>query len=164
MADTAKPGSLIEDLEAIRNSLDRIAQSEPVIPVLDEVVDKQTPRSINPDNPFLSSQSLSELIRIRNEAEVRSAEELARLAPLRPIGRVQASPPAPDPEQIADQLQALCDSWIEEAMSHYLAVFEQELRARLEQDVQTLVRQWYEQQGLPVPEAVVPPPPKDGAP
>lgn len=155
MNDRSDPGSLIDDLEAIRKSLDRIAQSEPVIPVLEEVVDKSTPRHINPDNPFLSSQSLSELIRIRNEAEVKSAEELARLAPLRPVRPTKTPTPssAPDPVQITGQLQELCASWVDEALDHYLEVFEQELRARLEQDVRTLVEQWYQQHNLPVPES-----------
>lgn len=153
MNDRSDPGSLIDDLEAIRKSLDRIAQSEPVIPVLEEVVDKTTPRHINPNNPFLSSHSLSELIRIRNEAEVKSAEELARLAPLRPVRSAEAPrpPKAPDPEQVTRQLQELCASWVDEALDHYLEVFEQELRARLEQDVRTLVEQWYQQHNLPLP-------------
>lgn len=158
MNDQSNPGSLISDLEAIRKSLDRIAQSEPVIPVLEEVVDKKTPRHINPDNPFLSSHSLSELIRIRNEAEVKSAEELARLAPLRPVRQAKQPdlPRAPDPDQITQQLQELCASWVDEALDHYLEVFEQELRARLEQDVRTLVGQWYQQNNLPLPEAFNP--------
>lgn len=79
--------SLLQDLEDIRQSLDRVARSESQIPLLDEIVDKRSPTHVNPDNPFLSSQSLSELIRIRNEAEARAAEELASLAPLRPIDR-----------------------------------------------------------------------------
>lgn len=158
MSDPSNPGSLIDDLEAIRKSLDRIAQSEPVIPVLEEIVDKKTPRHLNPDNPFLSSQSLSELIRIRNEAEVKSAEELARLAPLRPVrpAKQPDHPRAPDPEQITQQLQELCASWVDEALNHYLDVFEQELRTRLEQDVRTLVAQWYQQNNLPLPEAFKP--------
>lgn len=158
MSDPSNPGSLLDDLEAIRKSLDRIAQSEPVIPVLEEIVDKKTPRHLNPDNPFLSSHSLSELIRIRNEAEVKSAEELARLAPLRPIRQTKQpeQPKAPDPDQITQQLQELCASWVDEALDHYVEVFEQELRVRLEQDVRTLVGQWYQQNNLPLPESFQP--------
>lgn len=85
MSQNDDPKSLLKDLEDIRQSLDRIVQSESAIPLLEEIVDQRPPTHVNPNNPFLSSQSLSELIRIRNEAEARAAEELANLAPLRPI-------------------------------------------------------------------------------
>lgn len=88
MSQNDNPKSLLKDLEDIRQSLDKIVESESSIPLLDEIVDQRPPTHVNPDNPFLSSQSLSELIRIRNEAEARAAEELASLAPLRPIDSI----------------------------------------------------------------------------
>lgn len=149
--------SLLKDLEEIRQSLDRIARSKPAIPLLDEIVEKREPTHVNPNNPFLSSQSLSELIRIRNEAEARSAEELANMEPLRPIGEIvrkadlQASP-RPDPELIKDQLETLFSTWIDDAVENYLRLFEQDLRNRLQQDFRKLVAQWFRDSDLPVPE------------
>ncbi|WP_028669667.1 hypothetical protein [Saccharospirillum impatiens] len=156
--------SLLKDLEDIRQSLDRIVRPESQIPLLDEIVDKRSPTHVNPDNPFLSSQSLSELIRIRNEAEARAAEELASLAPLRPITEIVHSeqqrqavveppkpPPAPDPEQVLAQLETVFDHWIDDTVANYLTLFERDLRNRLQQDFRTLVSQWYEDNDLPVP-------------
>lgn len=159
--------SLLQDLEDIRQSLDRIAQSESQIPLLDEIVDKRTPTHVNPDNPFLSSQSLSELVRIRNEAGARAAEELASLAPLRPITEIvrkeqnvptaEESPkpppaPDPDPEQVLAQLETVFGHWIDDTVSDYLQLFERDLRNRLQQDFRLLVGQWYEENDLPLPE------------
>lgn len=158
--------SLLQDLEAIRQSLDRVARSESQIPLLDEIVDKRSPTHVNPDNPFLSSQSLSELIRIRNEAEARAAEELASLAPLRPITEIVRKeqdtpatpeppkpPPGPDPEQVLAQLETVFDHWIEGTVGDYLQLFERDLRNRLQQDFRSLVSQWYEDNDLPLPES-----------
>ncbi|WP_394169663.1 hypothetical protein [Saccharospirillum alexandrii] len=158
--------SLLQDLEDIRQSLDRVARSESQIPLLDEIVDKRSPTHVNPDNPFLSSQSLSELIRIRNEAEARAAEELASLAPLRPITEIVRKeqdtpaapeppkpPPGPDPEQVLAQLESVFDHWIEETVADYLTLFERDLRNRLQQDFRSLVSQWYEDNDLPLPES-----------
>ena len=158
--------SLLQDLEDIRQSLDRVARLESQIPLLDEIVDKRSPTHVNPDNPFLSSQSLSELIRIRNEAEARAAEELASLAPLRPITDIVRKehdtptdpeppkpPPGPDPEQVLAQLEAVFDHWIEDTVSDYLTLFERDLRNRLQQDFRSLVSQWYEDNDVPLPES-----------
>ncbi len=182
MSDHDNPKSLLKDLEAIRQSLDRIVDSESVIPLLDEIVDKREPTHVNPNNPFLSSQSLSELIRIRNEAEARAAEELASLAPLRPIEDIlerqkreqreqeelldqentekveepepEPEPiPSPDPEQLWEQLESVFASWIDEAVENYVHLFENEVRNRLQQDFRKLVWQWYEEHELPIPES-----------
>lgn len=158
--------SLLQDLEDIRQSLDRVARTESQIPLLDEIVDKRSPTHVNPNNPFLSSQSLSELIRIRNEAEARAAEELASLAPLRPITDIvrkeqnlpqveEASkpPPGPDPEQVLAQLETLFSHWIDDTVSDYLKLFERDLRNRLQQDFRNLVGQWYEDNDVPLPDS-----------
>lgn len=155
------PRTLLEDLEAIRKSLDKIAKSEPQIPTLEEVVGHRAPTTVNPDNPFLSSQSLSELIRIRNEAEARAAEELAKVEPIRPITDILESepeqlplmPPAPDPDEIISQMESLFDTWVEHSVSEYLTVFENELRNRLQQDFRDLVIGWYREHELPVPDS-----------
>lgn len=190
MSEHDDPKSLLKDLEAIRQSLDRIVDSESAIPLLDEIVDKREPTHVNPNNPFLSSQSLSELIRIRNEAEARAAEELASLAPLRPIEDIlerqkreqreqddkreqEASPPpeetpepipAPDPEQLWEQLETVFASWIDEAVENYVHLFENEVRNRLQQDFRKLVWQWYEEHELPIPEGFLDRPSKPAAP
>lgn len=149
--------SLLRDLEDIRQSLDRIAQSEPAIPLLEEIVDKRTPTHVNPNNPFLSSQSLSELIRIRNEAEARAARELASLTPAKthadePKPDAAKQPASPDPADIQRQLEAVFNSWVDDAVGDCLDLFERELRHRLHQDFRTLVAQWFRQAGLPVPD------------
>lgn len=152
--------TLLKDLEEIRQSLDKIAQSEPIIPTLEEVVGRRSPTAVNPNNPFLSSSSLSELIKIRNQAEQHAAEELARIKPIRPIEEIlstsKTQPKAPDPEQILAQMEGLFDSWIEHTVSDYMQLFESELRNRLQQDFRQLVSQWYEQHELPIPDSFQP--------
>lgn len=164
MSDQPKQ-SLIEDLEAIRHSLDKIAESEPLIPTLEEIVGHRPPTSVNPQNPFLSSTSLSELIRIRNEAEARQAEELASIERVRPVEEIVRPKPvealedfdesadAPNPAQIVARLEAAFDTWKEKAVKEYLMLFEQELNERLKQDFQELVRNWYREHNLSIPEA-----------
>ena len=120
--------SLIEDLEAIRESLDRIARSKPggpAVPVVDEVVDKREATPLNPDNPFLSSESLSELIRIRNEAEARAAQELAD----QQTAEVQLDP----------QFEAAFNAWADKVLPEYVALFERDLRHRLRADFKKLL-------------------------
>ncbi|MFG1497328.1 hypothetical protein ABMA57_11900 [Saccharospirillum sp. HFRX-1] len=125
---------LLHDLEALRQSLDHIAQTpaSTVPPIVDKVVDKgvdgapdkeldKRPSPLNPDNPFLSSDSLSELIRIRNEAERRAAEEQA-----------QSAPPLDQP--LSDELEAAFNSWADQALADYISLFERDLRRRLRAD------------------------------
>lgn len=146
--------TLLEDLEAIQKSLDKIAKTEPSIPTLEEIVGHRAPTSVNPENPFLSSSSLSELIKIRNEAESRAAEEMANLAPVKSIEEILAEPvKGPDPEQIIEQMELLFDTWVENSVQQYLEVFESELRNRLQQDFRDLVTQWYKEHELPLPES-----------
>ncbi|GGX64313.1 hypothetical protein [Saccharospirillum salsuginis] len=181
MSQNDDPKSLLKDLEDIRQSLDRIVDSESAIPLLDEIVDKRTPTHVNPDNPFLSSQSLSELIRIRNEAEARAAEEIASLAPLRPIEDIierqkrekkeleaeeqqqldlgdpepepePELPKGPDPELILEQLETAFSHWIDDAVASYVQLFENDIRNRLQQDFRKLIWNWYEEHELPIPE------------
>ena len=148
--------TLLEDLEAIQKSLDKISKSEPVIPTLEEIVGHRAPTTVNPKNPFLSSQSLSELISIRNEAETHAAQELARITPVRPIEEIlkeeQPKPSAPDPSMVIEQMEHMFESWIESAVNDYMSLFESELRNRLQQDFKTLVTQWYKDNDLPIPE------------
>ncbi|MDN3649932.1 hypothetical protein QWZ13_13510 [Reinekea marina] len=148
--------TLLEDLEAIQKSLDKISKSEPVIPTLEEIVGHRAPTTVNPKNPFLSSQSLSELISIRNEAETHAAQELARITPVRPIEEIlkeeQPKPSAPDPSMVIEQMEHMFESWIESAVNDYMSLFESELRNRLQQDFKTLVTQWYKDHDLPIPE------------
>lgn len=148
--------TLLEDLEAIQKSLDKISKSQPIIPTLEEIVGHRTPTTVNPANPFLSSKSLSELINIRNEAETNAAEELARIRPIRPIEEIltpeKPKAIAPDPAVIIDQMEHLFESWIENAVTDYMNLFESELRNRLQQDFRTLICQWYEENNLPIPE------------
>lgn len=146
--------TLLEDLEAIQKSLNSISENIPDIPTLEEIVGHRAPTGVNPANPFLSSQSLSELIKIRNDAESRAAEELAALAPVKSIEEILAEPQkGPNPEQIIEQMEAMFDTWIENSVQQYLEVFESELRNRLQQDFRDLVTQWYVDHGLPVPES-----------
>lgn len=153
------PRTLLEDLEDIRRSLDKIDRREPKIPTLEEIVGHRSPTTVNPENPFLSSQSLSELIRIRNEAESKAAEELAKMEPIRAPDEILAADPeppqpqGPDPEQIMTQMESLFETWVENSVSQYLEVFESELRNRLQQDFRDLVTQWYDDHDLPIPES-----------
>ncbi|MDX1341696.1 MAG: hypothetical protein R3309_15220 [Reinekea sp.] len=154
MSDQSSPRTLIEDLEAIRKSLDKIAESKTEIPTLEEIVGHRAPTTVNPSNPFLSSSSLSELIKIRNEAEARAAQELADMAPVKSIEEILAEPPkAPDPEVIIEQMEAMFDSWVENSVSQYMEIFESELRNRLQQDFRELVGQWYIEHELPLPKS-----------
>ena len=154
MTDQSSPRTLIEDLEAIRKSLDKIASSKPQIPTLEEIVGHRAPTTVNPKNPFLSSASLSELIKIRNEAEARAAQELADMAPVKSLQEIFAEPPkAPDPEVIIEQMETMFDAWVENSVSQYLEIFESELRNRLQQDFRDLVTQWYRENDLPLPES-----------
>ena len=147
------PRTLLEDLEAIRKSLDKVAEVKPQIPTLEEIVGHRTPTTVNPSNPFLSSDSLSELIKIRNEAESRSAEELANLTPVKTIAEILTkAPEGPDPQEILEQMEALFDTWVENSVTQYLEVFETELRNRLQQDFRDLVTNWYKEHELPLPE------------
>jgi hypothetical protein len=149
--------TLLEDLEAIQKSLDSISNTKPMIPTLEEIVGHRAPTmSINPSNPFLSSQSLSDLISIRNEAETRAAEELVKIKPTHPIKESIApsagNANAPDPNAVIDQMERMFDSWIEGAVTNYMSLFECELRNRLQQDFKTLITQWYQDNNLPIPE------------
>jgi hypothetical protein len=148
--------TLLEDLEAIQKSLDTISKSQPIIPTLEEIVGHRAPTTVNPANPFLSSESLSELINIRNEAETHAAEELARIRPIRPIEEIliaeKPKPTAPDPAVIIEQMEHMFESWIESAVSDYMSLFESELRNRLQQDFRTLISQWYKDNNLPIPQ------------
>jgi hypothetical protein len=156
MSKQNTPSALLDDLEAIRKSLDKIAETKPAIPTLEEIVGHRAPTTVNPRNPFLSSSSLSELIKIRNDAESRAAQELAALAPVKTIEEILASPPqGPDPEVIMEQMETMFDSWIENSVSQYLEVFESELRNRLQQDFRDLVTQWYRENDLPLPESFI---------
>lgn len=82
MADHRSQQTLLEDLEAIRNSLDKGPEAQSIIPTLEDIVGQRAPTSVNLKNPFLSSNSLSELLRIRNDAESVAAQELSELKPL----------------------------------------------------------------------------------
>ncbi len=163
MADQPKQ-TLLDDLEAIRNSLDTIESNEPYIPTLEEIVGHRAPTTVNPSNPFLSSTSLSELIKIRNEAEARAAEELAKVERVKPVEEILAAKTkedtapeepvvfAPDPNVIIAKMEQLFESWIDNSVSLYVEVFEAEIRNRLTHDFKELVVQWYLENELPVPE------------
>lgn len=117
---------LLHDLEALRQSLDHIAQTpaSSVPPIVDKVVDDSAdkrPSPLNPDNPFLSSDSLSELIRIRNEAERRAAEEQAQSAEALDL-------------PLSDELEAAFNRWADQALADYISLFERDLRRRLRAD------------------------------
>jgi hypothetical protein len=153
MTDQSTSQTLIEDLEAIQKSLDKISKSKPSIPTLEEIVGHRAPTTVNPQNPFLSSNSLSELIKIRNEAESRTAEELATMEPVKTIEEILAEPEkGPDPDEIIELMEGMFDSWVENSVTQYLQVFESELRNRLQQDFRDLVTQWYKTHELPIPE------------
>ncbi len=154
--------SLLEDLEAIQKSLKKIADSSTEIPTLDEVVEDARPSSLNPSNPFLSSESLSELIQIRNQAEARAARDLAKLGRVKPIEEIletdkepEPEPEvlAPDPEEIIAKMEILFGTWIEHSVAQYLNVFESELRNHLQQDFRSLVTNWFKEHELPLPES-----------
>ncbi|WP_320823996.1 hypothetical protein [Reinekea sp.] len=171
MADLRAQQSLLEDLEAIRKGLDKVEGSASTIPTLEEIVGHRGPATVNLDNPFLSSSSLSELIKIRNDAESRAAQELSKLKPVMTLDQIQAAnasstlvaeptpqaepepepEPIPDPNLIISQMEQLFDSWIENSVAQYMVLFEGELRNRLQQDFRDLVTRWYLEQGLAVP-------------
>jgi hypothetical protein len=163
--------SLLQDLEAIQKSLKKITDSAIEIPTLDEIVSESHPKSLNPNNPFLSSSSLSELIRIRNEAEARAAEELANIGKIRSIEEIliqsqqqimegepesepepEPEPQGPDPEEIIERLESLFETWVDHSVNQYLKIFESELRNHLQQDFRSLVTSWYLDHDLPIPE------------
>jgi len=157
MPDQDPQHTLLDDLVAIRKSLDKISESKPNIPTLEEIVGHRTPTTVNPENPFLSSNSLSELIKIRNEAEANAAQELAELSPVKTVEEILLDepepPPVPDPDLIIEQMEQMFDSWIENSVSQYMELFEGELRNRLQQDFKGLVTQWYKEHELPLPES-----------
>lgn len=124
MSDDVLRKQLLSDLEALRQSLDQMARSEPSAPLLDEVVEKRPESPLNPDNPFLSSNSLSELIRIRDEAEARSA--------------ASAHADAPDPI-LSEAMEAAFERWADRALADYLALFERDLRRRLRHEFARLL-------------------------
>lgn len=132
MNDDSVRQQLLDDLEALRRSLDQIAHSEASIPLVDEVVDKGPPSPLNPDNPFLSSDSLSELIRIRNEAEARAAEEQAQA---RPTSAELLDQP------LSDELEATFNCWADQALADYISLFERDLRRRLRADFLRLLNE-----------------------
>lgn len=150
------PASLLSDLEAIRKSLDKIAASKPTIPTLEEIVGHRAPTTVNPENPFLSSSSLSDLIKVRNDDESRAAQELAELTPVKTIEQIlkeaESPPTVPDPNVIIEQMETLFDSWIENTVDEYMKVFEGELRNRLQQDFRSLVTYWYKEHKINLPE------------
>jgi len=163
---TDKPASLIQDLEAIQQSLDKIARSKPNIPTLEEIVGFRPPTAVNPSNPFLSSSSLTNLLKIRNEAETQSAEELAAIEPAKVISELmhdnedladpqEAKPATPDPEEIMSQMETMFESWIENSVAQYMSLFESELRNRLQQDFRSLIQKWYSENDLPIPDKFI---------
>ncbi|PTY36942.1 hypothetical protein BGP77_06560 [Saccharospirillum sp. MSK14-1] len=128
---------LLDDLEALRQSLDHIARTpaSTVPPIVDKVVDDAAEKEsdkksspLNPDNPFLSSDSLSELIRIRNEAEQRAAEEEAQ------------TEDALD-QPLSDELEAAFNRWADQALADYISLFERDLRRRLRADFVRLLNE-----------------------
>lgn len=143
MSNDSVRQQLLHDLEALRQSLDHIAQTpaSTVPPIVDKVVDKgvdkapdkepdKRPSPLNPDNPFLSSDSLSELIRIRNEAELRAAEAQAQSAETLD-------------QPLSDELEAAFNRWADQALADYISLFERDLRRRLRAD---FIRLFNEQQ------------------
>lgn len=167
MSKQPDPSTLLDDLEAIRKSLEKESGNDITIPTLEEIVGHRSPVSVNTENPFLSSSSLSELIRIRNEAENRAAQELASL---RKISEAKTEAPKkvdpeaaeqyPDPGEIMTLMETRFDQWIESSVQQYMQLFESELRNRLQQDFRALIVQWYRNHQLPIPEAFVRPAPK----
>lgn len=167
MSKQPDASTLLDDLEAIRASLEKVSENDVTIPTLEEIVGHRSPTSVNPENPFLSSSSLSELIRIRNEAESRAAQELASLRKttktrFEPTKKIDPDTVKrhPDPDDIMRQMETRFDQWIESSVAQYMQLFESELRNRLQQDFRALVVQWYRSHQLPVPEAFVRPTPK----
>jgi len=173
MADHRSQQTLLEDLEAIRNSLDKGPEAPSIIPTLEDIVGQRAPTSVNLKNPFLSSDSLSELLKIRNEAESVAAQALSELKPLWARDEMADSlsladskleaqserepEPAleleviPDPDLIIGQMEQLFASWVENSVAEHMVRFENELRTRLHQDFRQLITHWYQEQGLELP-------------
>ena len=173
--------SLIKELETIRQSLDEILENAE-IPTLDDIIDQaalgqKSLDGINPDNPFLSSDSLSELIKIRNEAVARlqeskqaantnkpsitGASSASTTSAQSPAGAAQEAEPLIPAEQSAeavtlsadaDQLIAHMDScfrsWKNQLVRKYVKKFEQELNSQLEHDFQLFVQEQLKQHQL----------------
>lgn len=142
MSSSSDPKSLIDDLEAIKNSLEKISSNEPKIPTLDDMVAQRSPRKLNPSNPFLSSSSLSKLIKERNLAEQNEAHELAKLASARPSQSGSLTSKDPTFEQISNQIDDRKNAWIEELVQFHITLFEKELRQRLKTEYETQIQQW----------------------
>lgn len=163
MADHRSPQTLLEELEAIRNSLDNGPEAQSIIPTLEDVVGQRAPTSVNLNNPFLSSNSLSALLKIRNDAESVAAQERSELTPLGARDKISDSElelalePSlvaevmPDPGLMIGQMEQLLASWIEDSVAEHMVRFERELRVRLEQDFHQLIARWYQEQGLALP-------------
>ncbi|TCS36709.1 hypothetical protein [Reinekea marinisedimentorum] len=61
----------------------------------------------------------------------------------------------PDPERIVTSLASAFDTRKEQAVKEQVALFEAELRDRLELDFRELVRNWYREHHMAIPEAFI---------
>lgn len=151
MPDNQQDKTLLDELEAIRESLDKLDKPELSIPTLDEIVEHEAPLSFKPDNPFLSSASLSELIKKRNEAESKAAEELARLKPTtsaRASNQPNTPKNQPDPNFILSHMQSQFDAWLDQTVATHVSLFEKELRDHFQNRFNELLSEWNQQNSL----------------
>ncbi|AJQ94924.1 hypothetical protein [Gynuella sunshinyii] len=72
---------LLQELENLKDTLseEQHADKDNFIPTLEEVVGHEKTIQQRKENPFLSSETLAQLISKRNDAEAKAAEELARI-------------------------------------------------------------------------------------
>ena len=73
---------LLQELENLKDTLSsnkKRDQEDNVIPTLEEVVGHEKTIQQRKENPFLSSETLAQLISKRNDAEAKAAEELAQI-------------------------------------------------------------------------------------
>ena len=161
--DTGK-NQLLQDLENLKDTLspDTEAPQEQStnagIPTLDQVVGHEKTIQQRTENPFLSSETLAQLISKRNDAEARAAEELARIIKknrITPIDRpAKTAPPSlfdiPDDDHRGDMTEAEQDEFVfpkEESVEAEIAIeevpkqlFAEELLERLQGELGGIIQ------------------------
>lgn len=182
--------------KTILNELENLKDSLEGIPLLDEVVAQQETIQSS-KNPFLSSDSLNDLIEKRNQAEVTAAAHLANIPSLsheddpllahlqeltqvmpneqietleqeeqtadsepletlstQPENHIFSEPKAPkagdgitnqDRKNLKHQLKQQSQMVVNEVVEHYLPVIEQEIRNRLEPQLDEICHNWLDE-------------------
>ncbi|WP_428244364.1 hypothetical protein [Gynuella sp.] len=101
---------LLQELENLKDTLseEQNADKDNFIPTLEEVVGHEKTIQQRKENPFLSSETLAQLISKRNDAEAKAAEELARI-----IRQNRITPVSESEHSVTSSLFDLPDSLIQ---------------------------------------------------